>query len=86
MFINNSLHYLCQFLSSFLLPLILLISIGLFFVSAYDLVTLAVFSGPGFLGSLGMPTFVAFADPWHVLLASGAVAFLLIVSSGFATT
>ncbi len=82
MFLNNTVHYICEFLSAFVLPVLMLAAIALFCASLYDLAALGMSRQGGIFAELSLPTLISFADPWHVFMGSGATIFILIVFPG----
>ena len=83
MLMDSTLHYLGRFFSTVFLPLLLLASIALFCVSIFDLALIALTEKFALVRQYGEMTVIDFADPWHALIGSGALAFFLIVSSDF---
>lgn len=82
MFFHSALRYICAFLSGVGLPLLLLATFGAFIGSAYDLLLIQLSEDSSFVRSLDLPTLIKIGDPLHVLIASGIIGFLLIITSG----
>jgi hypothetical protein len=83
MFLNNTLHYVFALISNIFLPLLLLSAIGLALISVYDLAIIDLTAEGGLLHNISLSPVIPFVDPLHTLIASAAVAVILVITSGF---